>query len=107
MDKNCGVFTDGQYLSVCCFFLLRLYIYSRLWEKHDEVTKRVEQSDKSKEFTMAHCIGQIDPPELDSLHVRFLITHVDNPNSFWVNYCGERFDVQAHGLQDAIGKSNF
>ena len=26
LDKNCWFFTTGQFLNVCCFFLLRLYI---------------------------------------------------------------------------------
>ena len=51
---------------------------------------------------MATCIGQIDPPELDKLEVNFLVTHVNTPNSFWVNYSGLKHDRLADEVLDAI-----
>ena len=51
---------------------------------------------------MATCIGQVEPPELDQLEVNFLVTHVDTPNSFWVNYSGQKYDQLADEVQDSI-----
>ena len=51
---------------------------------------------------MASSIGQIDPPDLDKLKVNLLVTHVNTPNSFWVNYSEDKYNRMADDVQDAI-----
>ena len=35
MDKNCGFFTNGQFLYVCCFSVLRLWVCSCFGKVHN------------------------------------------------------------------------
>ena len=74
----------------------------RLWEQHADAVKRLDESDRSKEVTLASSIGQIDPPDLDKLKVTLLVTHVNTPNSFWVNYSEDKYNRMADDVQDAI-----
>ena len=74
----------------------------RLWEQHADAVKRLDESDRSKEITLASSIGQIDPPDLDKLKVNLLVTHVNTPNSFWVNYSEDKYNQMADDVQDAI-----
>lgn len=74
----------------------------KLWQKHRDTLKRLAESDQCKEMTMAESIGQVEPPDPDTLEVKFNVTHVNHPNSFWVVYHDDIHDRMMEDVGDAI-----
>lgn len=80
---------------------LKLMLYSRdeaekLWIQHRAALRSLEEDNGLK-------IEQISPPfDKNEIQVDFLVVHVNNPNSFWVNYCNAQNNRKADDVQDAI-----
>ena len=47
-------------------------------------------------------IGRIDPPKLDDNLLDLEVVHVNNPNSFWVQYCDDTHQALMGRMESQI-----
>ncbi len=86
---------------------LKLMVYNgeeakKLWTQHVEALQKIGSASTEDSIATYQSIGQVDLPRLEVSETVFMVTHIDNPNSFWVQYYDPKHKRMLEDVQDAI-----